>query len=132
MLIDTNIFLEFFLGQNKAKVCKQFLEKVEKGEIGGFVTDFTLHSIGVILEKYTKKEFLSGIFISLNTFKGLKLLSANLEELSLISEFSVITGLDFDDAYQAYFCKKLNIPIVSYDSHFDGIIKRLKPEEVLQ
>ncbi len=132
MLIDTNIFLEFFLGQERAKACRQFLKRVEKGEIGRFVTDFTLHSIGIILEKYKKKELLPGIFASLNTFKGLKLLSANLEELSLISEFSMVTSLDFDDAYQAYFCKKLNIPIVSYDSHFDGIIKRLKPEEILQ
>jgi len=45
-LLDTNIFLEILLGQDKKEVCKKFLE-THIGEI--FISDFSLHSIGVIL-----------------------------------------------------------------------------------
>lgn len=45
-LVDTNIFLEIFLGQDKKDECKAFL----KENIGKFsISDFSLHSIGIIL-----------------------------------------------------------------------------------
>jgi predicted nucleic acid-binding protein len=30
-------------------------------------------------------------------------------------------GLDFDDALQSYVAKKLNLEIISFDRHFDGV-----------
>ncbi len=40
--VDTNIFLEILLGQDKKKECKKFLVE----NIGNFaITDFTLHSM---------------------------------------------------------------------------------------
>jgi len=45
-LVDTNIFLEILLKQEKSEACKSFLSK-NKGAIN--ISDFTLHSIGVIL-----------------------------------------------------------------------------------
>jgi len=51
-LIDTNIFLEILLEQEKKEDCKKFLND----HIGNLhITDFSLHSIGVILFKYKKK-----------------------------------------------------------------------------
>jgi len=47
-LIDTNIFLEILLEQEKKEDCKKFLND----HIGNLhITDFSLHSIGVILFK---------------------------------------------------------------------------------
>ena len=43
-LIDTNIFLELFLGQKKAAECAAFLQKVAEGEDRVVVTLFTLHA----------------------------------------------------------------------------------------
>jgi predicted nucleic acid-binding protein len=42
-------------------------------------------------------------------------------------------GLDFDDALQSYVTKKLNLEIISFDRHFDGIegLIRLRPKDVL-
>ena len=50
-LVDTNIFWEIFLDQDKRSDCVRFLET----NLGNFsITDFTLHSIGVILFRYGK------------------------------------------------------------------------------
>jgi predicted nucleic acid-binding protein len=47
-LADTNIFLEILLKQDKSVICKAFLYK----NIDSIhISDFTLHSIGVILFK---------------------------------------------------------------------------------
>ncbi len=45
-LIDTNIFLEVLLGQEKTQECKDFLVN-NLGHLE--ISDFTLHSIGVYL-----------------------------------------------------------------------------------
>jgi len=45
-LIDTNIFLEILLKQDKSEACKTFLDK-NTDAIN--ISDFTFHSIGVIL-----------------------------------------------------------------------------------
>ena len=50
-LVDTNIFLEILLGQRKKEEAKKFLSE----NIGRlYITDFSLHSIGVILFKLKK------------------------------------------------------------------------------
>lgn len=45
-LADTNIFLEVLLAQDKRKECKNLLEE-NRGKLS--ISDFSLHSIGVIL-----------------------------------------------------------------------------------
>ena len=45
-LIDTNIFLEVLLTQEKKETCKKFLDENIKNL---YISDFSLHSIGVIL-----------------------------------------------------------------------------------
>ena len=49
LLIDTNIFLELYLGQGKAEDCERFLEKVSKDEIEAVVTKFTVHAAEAVL-----------------------------------------------------------------------------------
>jgi len=70
-LIDTNIFLEILLEQEKAEDCSLFLQKVRNGNIKAVVSTFSIHSISVILSslgKFTElEEFLSDI----EYFKGL-------------------------------------------------------------
>lgn len=52
-LVDTNVFLEIFLKQDKKENCKKFLDENIKNL---YLTDFSLHSIGVILIKNHKIE----------------------------------------------------------------------------
>ena len=46
-LLDTNIFLEIILSQEKAEEAKNLLLKSEQHEF--FITDYSLHSIGLLL-----------------------------------------------------------------------------------
>jgi len=55
-LIDTNIILEILLQQEKSSFCKEFIiNNIDKIKI----SDFTLHSIGVILFRQNKEELFS-------------------------------------------------------------------------
>lgn len=52
-LVDTNIFLEILLNQKKQDACRKFLET----NVGNLhISDFSLHSIGVILFRNNKEE----------------------------------------------------------------------------
>jgi predicted nucleic-acid-binding protein len=46
-LVDTNVFLEGLLEQDKVETVRVFLQKIDLREI--FITDLSLHSIGIIL-----------------------------------------------------------------------------------
>ena len=52
-LVDTNIFLEILLEQEKKEKCKQFLQ--DNADML-CMTDFSLHSIGVILFRFGKEK----------------------------------------------------------------------------
>lgn len=55
-LVDTNIFLEILLNQKKSQLCKQFLND----NIGSLsITDFSLHSIGVVLFRFNETDIFS-------------------------------------------------------------------------
>ena len=131
MLIDTNVFLEVFLNQDRATDCSNFLEKVDRGELQGFVTDFTIHSLAVVLERAGKGDSLRGVFASLSAFQGLTLLHASLLDHSEIALLATEIGLDFDDAYQAYFAQRTNMPVISFDRHFDRVGERREPADFL-
>jgi len=62
-LFDTNVFLEILLDQEKKETCKALLNE----HIGSiYISDFSLHSIGVILLKQKKAKifdkFLKDLF----------------------------------------------------------------------
>jgi len=99
-LIDTNIFLEILLKQDKSETCKAFLDK-NIGVIN--ISDFTLHSIGVILFKQNEEQtFLKFIPDTLPKTNLLSLPKNNYKEIIIIKNE---IGLDFDDSYQYNICK---------------------------
>ncbi|MEM1582570.1 MAG: PIN domain-containing protein [Candidatus Bathyarchaeia archaeon] len=130
LLVDTNIFLELFLGQEKADECERFLQKVSAGEIEAAVSKFTVHAIEALLNDSTLiLTFLRNIESSL----GLTIYDTSIEEEMAVSMLMDKVKLDFDDAIQYYLAKKLGVEaIVSYDRHFDKIdVKRKEPSELL-
>ena len=64
-LIDTNVWLERLLNQEKSKEVCLFLDSIASDRF--YITDFTFHSIGVILYKLKEIEsltsFVRDIFI---------------------------------------------------------------------
>jgi predicted nucleic acid-binding protein len=94
-LVDTNIFLEILLKQDKSALCKAFLDN----NIDSInITDFTLHSIGVILfsqnQRRTFHQFIS------DTLPKVNLLSLPKDEYKRLNASNRNLNLDFDDSYQ--------------------------------
>ncbi len=64
-LVDTNIWLERLLGQEKSEEVGQFLDQTPTNQL--FITDFAFHSIGVILTRLKRKpvllDFVRDVFV---------------------------------------------------------------------
>ncbi|MBC8526108.1 MAG: PIN domain-containing protein [Candidatus Cloacimonetes bacterium] len=120
-LIDTNIFLEILLKQNKSDSCKAFLDK----NIGSInISDFTLHSIGVILFRQNEEQsFLKFISDILPKTNLLSLPKNKYDEVIIIKNK---IGLDFDDSYQYNICKQFDLKFVTMDKDF----KKVKDIEI--
>ena len=110
-LVDTNIFLEILLDQAKGSDCKEFLEK-NYDKI--FISDFSLHSIGVILFKYKKKEIFKD-FIQ-DILSEVKILNLPSKAYDIFTEPTDLPNLDFDDLYQYSVAKYFELEIVTMDS----------------
>jgi len=116
-LVDTNIFLEILLEQDKKENCKRFLNNnIESLTI----TDFSLHSIGIILFKYGKED-VSRKFVE-DIVTNIKNLSLPVELYNNVVDVRKSLTLDFDDAYQYTIAKYYGLKIVTMDKDF-GVIK---------
>jgi len=131
-LIDTNIFLEILLEQEKKDECLKFMELVLEGKLEAIVADFTIHSIAVILTRQGLLDFLIEFLSNLQSFIGLKLVNTSLDDKLHIARLAKEKGFDFDDAYQYYIAKLHNLKIVSFDRDFDkGEIPRIEPSQIV-
>ena len=115
-LVDTNIFLEIFLGQDKKEECKRFLIN----NIGNLsITDFSLHSIGVILFRYNKEDIFQK-FVK-DVMPDIRLLSLPMELYKGVVNVRKNLNLDFDDAYQYNAAKYYGLQVVTMDKDFEKI-----------
>jgi len=121
MLIDTNIFLEILLEQNNKEKCKKFLNK----NFGNLhLSDFSLHSIGVILFRNRKEDIFLN-FIN-DILPDIELLSLNKSDYEIVNHKSNNFILDFDDSYQCAIAEKYELGIVTMDKDFKKVEKELK------
>lgn len=115
-LIDTNIFLEILLDQNKKETCKKYLNE----RIGYlYISDFSLHSIGVILFKYRKDQVFQN-FIK-DTFNKTELITLPTHDYNFVLEVSKKYNLDFDDSYQTSVADRYGLRISTMDNDFKKI-----------
>ncbi len=115
-LLDTNIFLEILLKQGKSDLCKQFLSE-HYGEIS--ISDFSLHSIGVILFRRKKQD----IFLDFvrDVISKVDILSLPVSEYQFSLQNILQSSLDFDDFYQYRIARYWGLDIVTMDSDFKRI-----------
>jgi len=120
--VDTNIFLEILLKQDKRKDCKKFLDD----NIGSLhTTDFSLHTIGVILFRYEREDIFQK-FVE-DVVPNTKLLSLPMGLYGEVVNDSKSLNLDFDDAYQYNIAKHYGLKVVTMDRDFE----RVKEVEIL-
>jgi predicted nucleic acid-binding protein len=128
-LVDTNIWLERLLDQVRANEVGQFLDRISPEKI--FITDFSFHSIGIVMSRLNQKEALVRFIQDAFLDGGIALVHlepADTQQLvQLMDEFK----LDFDDAYQYMAAEKYDLTIVSFDGDFDRTNRGKKtPSEI--
>lgn len=128
-LIDTNIFLELLLEQERASSVEAFFKKIDIGAMS--LSELSLYSIGIILFNL-KKLTLFSFFVDDIVNNGINLVNYPHKKLNNIKTISEKSSLDFDDAYQYAIAKEYNLTIVSFDKDFDKTdLKRKEPSEIV-
>lgn len=117
LLVDTNIFLEVLLEQSQADEAKELLAKTDTHDI--FISDFSLHSIGLILFKRKKAEAFRDFLSDMITGAGTQVALLHPNEMDAVADHAGVFNLDFDDAYQYTVADKYDLTIVSFDKDFD-------------
>lgn len=128
--MDTNIFLEVLLGQERATEARTLLSRVGVHEF--FCSDYSLHSIGLLLfrrgQHETFRRFLSDMILG----AGVVVIALPAREMEGVIQAARQFGLDFDDAYQYTLDGRYGLTIVSFDSDFDRTERgRKTPGELL-
>jgi predicted nucleic acid-binding protein len=129
-LVDTNIWLEQLLDQEKSAIVNHLFKLLPAENI--FISDFSLHSIGVILSRLSKlvvfEQFIDDLFINAQ----IEILTLDPADLIELTEFIQKYKLDFDDAYQYSICQKFEMTLITYDKDFKiKGLKKTTPEEIL-
>jgi len=120
-LFDTNIFLEILLDQNKKDKSKKIIsENIDKL----FISDFSLHSIGVILIKQKKFQIFN-YFLS-DIIPHATILSLPKDKYSDLNLIAKKYSLDFDDSYQVILAKENNLEILTMDKDFKKVKDEIK------
>jgi predicted nucleic acid-binding protein len=130
-LVDTNVWLERLLDQEKSDIASKFLNSSPIDSL--FVSDFSIHSIGVILSRLKKydifEKFLNDLFVN----GQIELLSLYSVDLLDVIENIKKHKFDFDDSYQYTVAQKFDLTIVTFDKDFNVKgIKKKTPEEIIK
>lgn len=130
-LVDTNVWLERLLDQEKSGIASEFLDSSPIDSL--FVSDFSIHSIGIILSRLKEFAVLEKFLYDLFVNGQIELLSLSSVDLLDVIENIKKYKFDFDDSYQYTVAHKFDMTIVAFDKDFNAKgIKKRTPEEVLK
>lgn len=97
-LLDTNIWLERLLAREHSEEVGEFLDTVPADQL--FMSDFTFHSIGVILGRLKKKAVFTRFVQDVLIDGGITMVSLAPSAMRRVVAVMDQYRLDFDDAYQ--------------------------------
>jgi PIN domain. len=107
------------------------LEQYDK--IDFFISDFSIHSIGVILNKRNNLEKFDKLIEDLRLVLKAILSLDHYYDLKRLINIMKAFDLDFDDAYQYRIAEKYKLTIVNFDKDFDKTkLGKRTPAEILQ
>lgn len=129
-LLDTNIFLEVLLDQEKSQDVRKLLSTGTKHDF--FITDFSLHSVGILLFRTKRVDVFAKFAADVIERGGIEVLTIPIGEIARISENAKRFKLDFDDAYQYSIAERHDLTMVSFDTDLDRTERKRKtPLELL-
>jgi hypothetical protein len=129
-LLDSNIFLELLLNQDKADEVEQFLRTKPKEKL--YISEFSLYSVAIVLFHRKLFETFMRFLNDLIVTGGVRLLRLSVQDMEKVAAIALRFKLDFDDAYQYAAAEKLSLEIVSFDSDFDRTEKGRKTPAQLE
>lgn len=97
-LVDTNIWLEVLLEQEKAEDAARFFAAIDSDLLS--MTDFTLYSLGIILTRFNKDSLFEDFLADTLEASGVNRIRLDTADLKQIIPVRSRYGLDFDDSYQ--------------------------------
>jgi uncharacterized protein len=121
-LVDTNVWLERLLNQEKSKIVSELFDSLPTDIL--FVSDFSIHSIGVILSRFKKLDVFEKSINDLFINGQIELLSLDANGLLDVSRHIQYYKLDFDDSYQFSLAQKFDLTLLTFDK--DLISKGLR------
>ncbi|NQT52481.1 type II toxin-antitoxin system VapC family toxin [bacterium] len=128
-LVDTNVWLELLLEQEKAGETRSFLQHVSANQLA--ITEFSLYSMAIILCQLGKEAVLTD-FLSDTFGAGVSRIVLGPDDFAAILDARQRLELDFDDAYQHAASQKHDLDMVSFDRHFDRTTRgRLTPAQAM-
>lgn len=116
-LIDTNVWLERLLDQSRSDEVGQFLDATASDEL--LMSDFTLHLIGIILDRLGRRSALLQFVDDLFVHGEVTLVSVPPQDMGDLVTQMDRSNLDFDDAYQYAAAERSTAVLVSFDGDFD-------------
>ncbi len=129
-LLDTNIILEFLLDRARADEVETLLLGTEAEQL--YLSDFTLHSLGVILLRFGAQDAFLRVVEDLLLMGGIRLIRLDVGEMSVCAQVAQQFHLDFDDACQYTLAERYDFVIVSFDHDFDRTARgRQTPADIL-
>jgi len=130
-LVDTNVWLERLLDQEKSCEVGRFLDQISSDQL--FITDFSFHSIGIILSRLNRLDTFLQFVRDAFTDGDVSMVRLGPEDMTKVVGVVQRFNLDFDDAYQYAVAERYGLTIISFDADFDRTEKgRKTPKDLLK
>ncbi len=128
-LVDTNVWLELLLEQERGKEVRQFLQSIDANQLS--MTEFALNSIGLITTRLRKEDVFEAFISDILEDSGVRRICLSAFDLRKVLSVMQKFHLDFDDAYQYVAAERNNLLLVSFDTDFDKTdIRRKTPADL--
>ena len=129
-LVDTNVWLELLLEQEKANEVRKFFQETKASEIS--ITEFSLYSIGIVLYRLKKDALFEDFVSDIIEDSDISKIVLSVFEIKTVIETGRRFNLDFDDAYQYVAALEHGLTLVSFDKDFDTTeLGKKTPSEAL-
>lgn len=129
-LVDTNIWLETLLDQERSAQTGAFLKTLPGNAIS--ISEFSLYSIGVITDKLGQDDLFDEFLTDTLDHAGIARIRLDRSGWELLLQAKDEFDLDFDDAYQYAAARSRGLELVSFDDDFDATdIPRVEPQQAL-
>ncbi|MXY19953.1 MAG: type II toxin-antitoxin system VapC family toxin [Dehalococcoidia bacterium] len=114
-LVDSNIWLERILEQERADEVRAFIERTPARLL--YITELALYSIGILLVQRHREQALRQFLEDLSAGSA-TVVRLSPEDLSEVITACEDFNLDFDDGYQYVAARKHGLTLVTFDRNF--------------